>query len=68
MLQPPNEHNRQAIVWLEQLSRDLDEDPDMLEALPIEEVWAELQALGANVKGFHARLAKTLRSAKNYKF
>ncbi|GAK59160.1 hypothetical protein U27_06136 [Candidatus Vecturithrix granuli] len=66
MLQPPHEHNRQAIIWLEQFCRDLNEDSDMLETLPIEEVRAELQALGANVKGLHAKLARTLRSAKNY--
>jgi hypothetical protein len=64
MSQPSNEKDRQAMAWLERFSRDLDEDPDMLETLPIEEVRAELQALGANVEGFHARLAKTLRSAK----
>ncbi len=64
MLQRQNENNRKAIAWLEQFSRELDADPDMLEALSIDEVQAELRALGADVEGFHARLARTLRRAK----
>jgi hypothetical protein len=64
MPQPPNEDNRQALVWLEQFSRELDADPDVLDTLTIEEVQAELQALGADVEGFHARLAATFRKAK----
>ena len=64
MAQPPNEDSRQALAWLEQFSRELDADPDILDTLSIEEVQAELQALGADVKGFHAKLAGTLRKAK----
>lgn len=64
MGQPHNDHDRQAMAWLEQFSLDLDADPDMLDALPIEDLRAELRTLGADVEGFHARLARTLRGAK----
>ena len=64
MAQPPNEDNRQALAWLEQFSRELDADPDILDTLSIEEVQTELQALGADVEEFHARLAGTLRKTK----
>jgi hypothetical protein len=64
MSKPDNKHERQAMAWLEKFSQDLDADPALLEVLPIEEVRAELQSLGADVEGFHARLARTLRSAK----
>ncbi len=64
MLQRQNENDRKAIAWLEQFSRELDAAPDLLEALSIEEVQAELRGLGADVEGFHGRLARTLRRAK----
>jgi len=64
MSQSAEKKDRQAIAWLDQVSREVEADPDVLKALPIEEVRAELQDLGADVEGFHAKLSKTLRSAK----
>lgn len=64
MSQPSNEKDRQALTWLNQFSREMDAAPDMLDAMPIEEVREELQALGADVEGFHTKLTKTLRRAK----
>jgi len=64
MSQLPKKKDRQAIAWLNRFYRDLEMDPDMLEAQPIEEVRAELGDLGADVEGFHARLTKTLRCEK----
>ena len=64
MSQPSNEKDRQALAWLNQFSREMDAAPDMLDAMPIEEVRAELQALGGDVEGFHTKLTKTLRRAK----
>ena len=68
MSQSRNNHDRQVIAWLDQFSRDLETDLSLLEALPIEEVQTELQALGADVEGFHARLTRILRNAKTYTF
>jgi hypothetical protein len=59
-----NVFDRQTMAWLDQFSRELDTDPDMLEVLPIEELRAELQTLGADVEGFHVRLDKILSIAK----
>ena len=64
MSQSLNEDDRQAITWLDQLSRELEADSDILEALPIEDVRAELRTLGADVEGFHAKLANTFRRVK----
>jgi hypothetical protein len=64
MLQRQNKNDRKAIAWLEQFSQELDADPDIIDAMPIEDVRAELRALGADVKGFHAKLGNTLRLAK----
>jgi hypothetical protein len=64
MAQPHNDHDRQAIVWLDQFSRELEADPDLLGVMPIEEVREELQDLGADSEEFHAKLARTLRGAK----
>lgn len=64
MSRPDNKYERQAIAWLDQFSQEMGMDPDLLEALPIEEVRTELQTLGADVEGFHAKLARTLRQAK----
>ncbi len=64
MAQPHNESDRQAMDWLDQFSRALDADPDVFDAMPIEEVRAEVRALGADVEEFHTRLAKPLSIAK----
>jgi hypothetical protein len=64
MSQPSNEKDRQAMAWLNQFSQELDIDQNMLDTMPIEDVRAELQALGAEVKGFHTKLDGTLRRAK----
>jgi hypothetical protein len=64
MLQTIDELNRKALAWLEQFSQELDADPDVIDAMPIEDVKAELRALGVDVEGFHTRLARTLNLAK----
>lgn len=64
MHQPNNNINRQARVWLEQFSQELDADADLFESLSGADVQAKLQELGADVSGFHRKLRTTLRTAK----
>ena len=52
--------NKKAADWLTRFSRNLDSDPDVIEAMPIEDVRTELRALGADVQGFHKRVANLL--------
>lgn len=53
---------RQALIWLQQFSQELDADlPDNLSDADVQ---AELQSLGAEVGGFHVKLRRTLRTAK----
>jgi hypothetical protein len=54
--------NKEAADWLTRFSRDLDSDPDVIEAMPIEDVRTELRALGADVQGFHKRVANLLHT------
>jgi hypothetical protein len=60
MSRTTQERNHSAITWLKQLSQTMDADPELVDAMPIEDVRAELRARGANVTDFHVRLAKTL--------
>lgn len=50
--------------WLNQLSLDLDKTPDLVDAMPIEDVRAELTASGIDMKKLHSRLARTLALTK----
>lgn len=52
--------NPAALAWLEDFSRELDDDPDIIAAMPIEDVRKELRNMGADVEGFHSKLAKIL--------
>ncbi|MDM8542665.1 hypothetical protein QUF90_16445 [Desulfococcaceae bacterium HSG9] len=52
--------NKKAADWLTRFSRNLDSDPDVIEAMPIEDVRTELRALGADVEGFHNRVVNLL--------
>ena len=53
---------QKAMAWLERFAQAVDADPEIIDAMPIEDVRAELTALGADGKGFHARLARTLKT------
>ncbi len=55
-----NKINPDAITWLENFSEELDADPDIIDAMPIEDVREELRKMGADVRGFHAKMKKTL--------
>lgn len=55
-----NKINPDAIAWLENFSEELDTDPDIIDAMPIEDVRRELHEMGADVGGFHSKLKKTL--------
>lgn len=61
MSQTHNETNGKEIKWLEKFSQDMDEaEPEFIDAMPIEDVRAELRSSGTNVEEFHERIAKTL--------
>ncbi len=64
MVQSIDTKDEQVRAWLTQLSSELDTDPNVQRMAPIEDVRAELQALGADVPGFHTKLAGMLRRAK----
>jgi hypothetical protein len=55
---------QQVRAWLRQFSHELDLDEQVQKLAPIQDVRAELKALGADVSGFHTKLAGTLRRAK----
>ena len=64
MSEPLNTIDQQTGAWLRRFSHELDLDAQVQSMAPIEDVRSELQALGADVPGFHAKLAAVLRRAK----
>ncbi len=50
--------------WLQQLALGLDKSPDLVDAMPIEEVREELTASGMDIKHLHSRLARTIALTK----
>jgi hypothetical protein len=64
MLQSVDNKDEQAKAWLRQFSQELDLDENVQKMTPLEDVREELRALGADVSGFHKKLARTLQQAK----
>ncbi len=63
MSKADNEMNREAFAWIENFCEEMASDPDIIDAMPIEDVRKELRDMGADVEGFHSKLAKTLASS-----
>lgn len=57
MIRINKETDPEVIKWIEQVCNDLDNDPNIM---PIDDVRKKLRAMGADVEGFHERIAKTL--------
>jgi len=51
---------KKALDWLQQLSKTLDADPDIIDSMPIEDVRSKLEDLGADNNAFHTRLSAML--------
>jgi len=59
-------NHKEAADWLTCFARELDSDPDMIEAMPIEDVRDKLRALGADVQRFHARVANLIDAGASF--
>lgn len=55
---------QQAQSWLRQFSQEFDRDESVQNAASLEDLRSELQEFGADVTGFHTKLAGMLRRAK----
>jgi hypothetical protein len=64
MAHASDKETKHAIAWLQQFSDELEADIESRHEKSVEEIRAELQDQGADVQGFHAKLAATLRRAK----
>lgn len=56
--------NRKARAWLRQLSQELETDPDLIDAMPIEDIRSELQTRGIDPEALHTRLGQRVTLAK----
>jgi len=63
MSQNNDQPNLEVVSWLAKFSQSMESDPDILDAMPIEDVRRELSDLGADVEGFHASIAKMLNES-----
>lgn len=64
MAEPFDRNDERIRAWLRHFSQELDLDENVQKMAPIEDVRADLQALGADMSGFHRKLARTLQKAK----